>query len=131
MRLIDLFEDDYMQNLKAEIITLLTTVSAEGIDEVDTVNLLNDLEMQGYAVDEKSLLELLADIDIVATATADSIKISTSDVDMMVGDDAEEIEADTVNDLATNQATKDIGENTDEVYDTIARMRNLAGIEKR
>lgn len=118
-----LAENDYNEDLRSEIITLLTAVSAEGIDEVDTQNLLNDLAMQGFAVDENSLLELLGTMDIVATANADKIEIATSDSDSMVGQDSEEVEQDRVDDLAANQATKGMGED-------ISRLRQLAGLNK-
>lgn len=110
MRAYELFESDYTEDLRSEIITLLTAVSAEGVTEVDMQNLLNDLEQQGYAVDEQSLLDILSTIEIVATASADKIEIATSDADMMVGADADEIKQDRVDNMATNQATKDIGD---------------------
>ncbi|NJS14177.1 MAG: hypothetical protein HC788_05595, partial [Sphingopyxis sp.] len=84
-----LAENDYNEDLRSEIITLLTAVSAEGIDEVDTQNLLNDLAAQGFAVDEGSLLELLDTIEIVSTANSEKIEIATSDSDSMTGQDAE------------------------------------------
>lgn len=108
MRARELFESDYNEDLRSEIITLLITVSAEGIDQVDTQNLLNDLEQQGYAVDIESLLELLNTLEIVATASADTIEIATSDAAAMVGQDAEEIGQDHVDNMATKQATDDI-----------------------
>lgn len=111
MRAHELFrENDYIEDLRSEVITLLAAVSAEGIDKVDTQNLLLDLEQQGFAVDEQSLLELLDGLEIVATANSDTIEISTSDVDMMVGQDSEEVEKDRVDDLAAKKATDDIGD---------------------
>lgn len=110
MRFADLFESDYTEDLRSEIITLLTAVSAEGIDEVDTTNLLNDLQNQGFAVDEAILMDLLSTIEIVSIATSDKITIATSDADAMVGDEAGNVEVDKVDNMATAQATKDIGE---------------------
>ena len=124
MRLSELMESDYTEDLTSEVITLLTAISAEGIDEINTQNLLIDLEQQGYAIDEQSLLSLLDGLPIVATASADKIQISTSDVDMMVGDDAEEMAADHVDDMATKQAT-------DDITDSLDRMRQLANIGGR
>lgn len=109
MRARELFESDYNDDLRSEIITLLTAISAEGIKEVDTQNLLLDLEAQGFAVDSESLLELLNTIEIVSTATKEKISIATSDADMMMGADAAEIEQDRVDNMATDQATKDLG----------------------
>lgn len=110
MRASELFETDYNDDLHSEVINLLAAISAEGIDEVDTQNLLNDLSQQGYAVDEQSLLELLDGLDIVSTASADSIQISTSDTDAMVGDEADEIEADRVDKLAKKKSSDDLGD---------------------
>ena len=111
MRARELFrESDYLEDLRSEVITLLAAVSAEGINQVDTQNLLRDLEQQGFAIDEQSLLGLLDEIEIVQTASSDTIEIATSDVDMMVGQDADEIEADRVDSLATKKATDDIGD---------------------
>lgn len=109
MRFKDLIEsNDYNDDLYSEIVTLLTSVSAEGIDEVDTQSLLIDLEEQGFSIDIETLLELLDTVEIVATANAENIKISTSDVDAMVGDRADDIESNRVDQLATKQATDDI-----------------------
>jgi len=109
MRFRELFDSDYSNDLRSEVITLLTAISAEGLDEVSTQSLLIDLEEQGFAIDEQTLLDLLDNIDIVSTANADNIQIATTDTNMMVGRDAEEIEADHVNNMATKQATDDIG----------------------
>ena len=110
MREADLLESNYTDDLRAEVMTLLAMVSAKGITEIRTQNLLNDLEEQGYAVDADSLMSLLDDMNIVSNASEESIKLSTSDADPMVGMDTDKIEADRVNALATNQAKKGIGE---------------------
>jgi len=109
MRFKELFDSNYNQDLHSEVITLLTAVSAEGVDEIHTKNLLNDLESQGYAIDEETLLDLLSDMEIVSLATSDKITIATSDVDAMVGDEVDGIERDRVDNMATSQATKDLG----------------------
>jgi hypothetical protein len=110
MRYYQLRESDYNDDLRSEIITLLAAVSAEGIDTVNTQNLLNDLEQQGFAVDSDVLMSILGELDIVSVATGDSITIATSDADAMTGSEAGDIEADRVDNMATDQATKDMGE---------------------
>jgi hypothetical protein len=110
MRLFELYENDYNEDLRSEVITLLTAVSAEGISEISTQNLLNDLEQQGFAVDAESLLLLLGDMEIVSTATDEKITISTIDADHMVGAQTDDVKADRVDNMASKQATKDIGE---------------------
>lgn len=123
MRLQDLLESDYNDDLRSEVITLLTAVSAEGIDEIATQNLLNDLETQGFSVDADTLLSILGELDIVSTASDDKITIATSDAAYMVGSEADDIEADKVDNMATSQATKDIGEDAD--YDPTASYREM------
>lgn len=111
MRARDLFrENDYLQDLRSEIINLLIAISVKGVEQIDTQNLLLDLEKQGYAIDEATLLSFLDEIDIVQTANSETIDISLSDVDNMVGSDAKEIEDDRVDKLATKKATDDIGD---------------------
>jgi hypothetical protein len=145
MRLHDLYESDYNDDLRSEVITLLTAVSAEGIDEVSTQNLLNDLEQQGFAVDADVLMSILGDIGIVSVATRDMITIATSDADAMTGAEAGDIEADRVDNMATDQATKGLGEEEkdmrramgdpefdyNEYNESIQRIRSLAGIGKK
>ena len=110
MRLFQLYENDYNEDLRSEVITLLTAVSAEGISEISTQNLLNDLEQQGFAVDAESLLLLLGDMEIVTKATDEKISISTIDADHMVGTQTDDVKADRVDNMASKQATKGIGE---------------------
>jgi len=125
MKASELFDRDYTEDLRSEIITLLTAASAQGYDEIDTHNLVLDLEEQGFAVDEESLLDILDELDVVSTATPEKITIATSDADAMVGDDARDIEADRVDNMAQSQATKNLGK---DIGEDIARMRSLAGI---
>jgi hypothetical protein len=121
MRETDLLEDNYTDNLRAEVMTLLAMVSARGINKINTQNLLNDLEEQGFAIDADSLLLLLDNMDIVSQAAEDTITLSTSNADAMVGMDTDKIEADRVDALATNQAKKGIGED-----DHAAELKNTA-----
>jgi hypothetical protein len=123
MRFSELLENDYNEDLRSEVITLLTAVSAEGISEISTQNLLNDLEQQGFAVDAESLLLLLADMDIVSKATDEEITISTTDADYMVGAQTDDVKSDRVDNMAATQATKDLGE--DEAYDPSAQYKEM------
>ena len=109
MRFRELFESDYSDDLRSEIITLMTAVSAEGIDEISTRSLLIDLTNQGYAVDEQTLLDIVDTLDIVSKADSETIEIVTSDGSLMVGADADRVEADRVDNLATKKAKDDIG----------------------
>jgi hypothetical protein len=112
MRFRELIAEDYTDSLRSEIINLLAAVSAEGITEVTTHALLADLQQSGYNIAEPDLLSLLDQIEIVQTASADSITLVGNDDDAMVGVDADEIEQDRVDQLATAKATKDVGESS-------------------
>jgi hypothetical protein len=126
MRYHQLRESDYNDDLRSEIITLLAAVSAEGIDTVSTQNLLNDLEQQGFAVDSDVLMSILGELDIVSVATGDKITIATSDADAMTGAEAGDIEADRVDNMATDQATKGLGEDEfDEGTDDMSSQLNV------
>lgn len=109
MRYRDLIESDYIDDLETEVVNLLTAVSVDGIDEVNTGNLIRDLKSQGYMVDRETIMSVLDGLDIVTTATDDTIKISNNDANIMVGKDADRIETDRVDNLASKKATTDIG----------------------
>ena len=110
MRFRELIVEDYTDALRSEIINLLAAVSAEGVTEVNTENLLADLQAQGYSVDAPTLLQLMDQIEIVQTANADTINIATSDADKMVGGDADAVEQDRVDSLAKKKSSDDIGD---------------------
>jgi riboflavin synthase alpha subunit len=110
MRFRDLIVEDYADDLQSEIINLLTAVSVHGVIEVDTTSLLTDLKMAGYSVDISTLLQVLDQIKIVKTATADTINISTDDTNKMVGANAKTMQKDRVANLAKKKSKQDIGD---------------------
>ena len=110
MRFRELIVEDYTDALRSEIINLLAAVSAEGVTEVDTDNLLADLQAQGYSVDVSNLMQLMDQLPIVQTASADTIQIATGESDAMVGAEADAVEQDRVDALATKKSTDDIGD---------------------
>ncbi|MFW5895493.1 MAG: hypothetical protein ACOCT9_01995 [archaeon] len=78
MRLYQLLEENgYMENLKDDVINLLTISSSIGMDKIKTKYLVKDLVEMGYDVDERTILSLLDEIDIVTDANNDVINIST------------------------------------------------------
>lgn len=70
-------ENGYMENLKDDVINLLTISSSIGIEKIKTKYLVKDLLDMGYEVDEKTILSLLDEIDIVTDANNKTINIST------------------------------------------------------
>lgn len=70
-------ENGYMENLKDDVINILTISSSIGIDKVKTKYLVKDLVDMGYDVDKTTILSLLNDVDIVTDANNNTITIST------------------------------------------------------
>lgn len=70
-------ENGYMENLKDDTINLLTISSSIGMNKIKTKYLVKDLIDMGYEVDERTILSLLDEIDIVTDANNDIINIST------------------------------------------------------
>lgn len=79
-------EADYMENLKDEIINLLTVASARGIKNLRTSFLVKDLQNIGFDVSIDTILSAMNDLDIVSTADNKKIEIATKDSE---GSDAE------------------------------------------
>lgn len=78
MRLYQLLEEnEYIENLKDDVINLLTISSSIGMNKIKTKYLVKDLVEMGYEVDEKTILSLLDEIDIVTDANNEIINIST------------------------------------------------------
>lgn len=72
-------ETEYMENLKDEIINLLTIASARGIKNLRTSFLVKDLKNIGFDVSIDTILSVMNDLDIVSTADAKKIQIATKD----------------------------------------------------
>lgn len=72
-------EADYMENLKDEIINLLTIASARGIKNLRTSFLVKDLQNIGFDVSIDTILSAMNDLDIVSTADNKKIEIATKD----------------------------------------------------
>lgn len=72
-------ETDYMENLKDEIINLLTIASARGIKNLRTSFLVKDLTNVGFDVDIDTILSIMNDLEIVSTADDKKIQIATND----------------------------------------------------
>lgn len=116
-----IFENGYIENLKDEIINLLTISSSIGMNNVKTSLLVKDLKGMGYEVNSDTILDILNDIDIVTSADSKMINISTfkpekeiEDIpdfeqdDAMFGGFEDEDENDAVDDSATEKSLRDI-----------------------
>lgn len=116
-----IFENGYMENLKDEVVNLLTISSSIGINDVKTSLLVKDLRGMGYEVNADTILDILNDIDIVNSADSKIINISTfspdeeiSDIPDFEQDDTtfggfdDEDENDAVDDSAIEKSVRDI-----------------------
>ena len=116
-----IFENGYIENLKDEIINLLTISSSIGINDVKTSLLVRDLMGMGYEVNKQTILDILNEIDIVTSADSDVINISTfqsdeeiADIPDFEQDDAafggfeDDEEENAVDDSATEKSLRDI-----------------------
>lgn len=78
MRLRQLVENDYTSELEDTIVNLLTAISAEGLDTIDTEQLILDLQQQGFSINKNSLFSILNDLPIIVSANDDTISIRPS-----------------------------------------------------
>ena len=96
MRFKDLILESSVDELESEIIDMLAALHAEGITEINTQNLLNDLTNEFNPIDEERLVELLNNLPIVSDADENSITladisdISNDDFDIPEPPDGEE-----------------------------------------
>lgn len=81
-----IFENNYINDLKDEIVNLLTISSSIGINNVKTILLVRDLVGMGYEVNKQTILDILNEIDIVTSADSNIINISTFQSDDEFGD---------------------------------------------
>lgn len=116
-----IFENGYMENLKDEVVNLLTISSSIGINDVKTSLLVKDLRGMGYEVNADTILDILNDIDIVNSADSKIINISTFSPDEEIldipdfeqddttfGGFDDEDENDAVDDSAIEKSVRDI-----------------------
>lgn len=74
-------ESAYIEDLKDEILNLLTIASARGIKNLRTSFLVKDLQSLGFEVDIDTIVSAMDDIEIVSSADKNKIQISSSPSD--------------------------------------------------
>lgn len=108
MRYKQLFED-YESELRSAIVSILTAINAEGIDQIDTDQLIIDLQAQGFSVDKNSIFKTLELLPIVANATSQTINIRSNDVTRAADAETRSKEGKRLDQLAQKHAKKDLG----------------------
>ena len=117
------FESTYIQELKDDIINLLSMSKSQGISKIRTPMLINDLKSIGYDIDENSILPLLDEIEIVSSSDNKFVEINGSGENIDNTDDDMEIpklDQEPLDDM--NLDTKD------DVVDRLARKRSVGDL---
>jgi len=104
-QLIESYEDE----LRSAIVNILTAINAEGIDTIDTDQLIIDLQAQGFSVDKNSIFKTLELLPIVANATSQTINIRSNDVTRATDAETKDKEGKKIDALAQKHAKKDLG----------------------
>ena len=108
MLIAQIVNESTVDDIRDDVISLLTAISAEGLEEVKFVSLLKDLRRSGHAINRGQLLDLLQGISIVRDASLETINIVTDrDNDVNVGD-GEEKAKQKVKKLAQKKVDKEL-----------------------
>ena len=101
--------EGYEEDLRSAIVNILTAINAEGIDTIDTDQLIIDLQAQGFSVDKNSIFKTLELLPIVANATSQTINIRSNDDTRASDAETKSKEASKIDKLAQKHAKKDLG----------------------
>lgn len=97
------------ENMKHEILTLLTSAAAEGITQLSPSSLLRDLNAMGYAITMSGLYKLLQGEPLIKNMNNDIIELAITDADVFSSPEKSEADANKIHTTAIKQANKDIG----------------------
>jgi hypothetical protein len=97
------------ENMKNEILTLLTSAAAEGITQLSPASLLHDLNAMGYAITMSGLYELLQNEPLIKNMNNDIIELTITDADVFSSPEKSEKDTNKIHNTAVKQANKDIG----------------------
>lgn len=76
MRAKEILYEDYSQRLDSDLNNLLIGAKGNGAQNVDTQDIANQLQGMGYSVDVNSLMAMLQNNPVVASATPESIVLA-------------------------------------------------------
>ena len=88
-------------NMKHEVLTLLTSAAAEGITQISPVNLLQDLKVMGYPMTLSGLFDLLQGTELVKNMNRDVIELAITDADMFSNVEKSEADANKIHKTQT------------------------------
>ena|ERR1700679_1798198 len=79
MRAREILQEDYNQSLQSDLTNLLVGAKGSGANQVSTQEVVMQLSNMGYAVDERSILSLLANNPVVQASDPEQITLTTTD----------------------------------------------------
>ncbi len=79
MRAREILQEDYNQSLQSDLTNLLVGAKGSGATQVSTQEVVMQLSNMGYAVDERSILSLLANNPVVQASDPEQITLTTTD----------------------------------------------------
>ncbi len=111
MRACEIIQENrfHPDNMKHEVLTLLTSAAAEGVTQISPVNLLQDLKAMGYPMTMSGLYDLLQGEALVKNMNNDVIEIAITDADAFTNPAKSEKDANKIHNTAVKQANKEIG----------------------
>lgn len=110
MRARELLED-YHENLKSDLDNLLIAAKGNGLEQVQTQTVADELYAMGYSVDVNSLLPLLNNNPIIMNATPQMINMTPPEGLSSGEDTADQDVDDKTSDMAMDTAQKGIEDN--------------------
>lgn len=77
MRAREILDENYNQSLESDLNNLLVGAKASGAQELNTQDVVLQLNGAGYSVDQNSIMSLLSRNPMVLNATPSSIKLTS------------------------------------------------------
>lgn len=96
-------------NMKHEVLTLLTSAAAEGITQISPDNLLQDLKAMGYPMTMSGLYDLLQGEELIKNMNNNVIELAITDATMFTNPKKSKKDANKIHNTAVKQVNKKIG----------------------
>jgi hypothetical protein len=77
MRAREILDENYNQSLESDLDNLLVGAKASGAEELNTQDIVLQLNGAGYSIDQNSIMSLLARNPMVLNATPSRIKLTS------------------------------------------------------
>jgi hypothetical protein len=105
MRAWEILKEDYNQSLQSDLQNILIGAKGSGASEINTNDLITQLQSMGYSIDVNSLIPLLSNDPSIANVTPEMISLTNQEgTDGMDGEDS----ASRVSDMAQQATQKQV-----------------------